>query len=745
MYLLKILVALVAVLFAVSLAAPAAEVSPQTSRAPAPSEAPAPIPDFSTPLNGPDVLPLADSTDTAECGDSTFVDQTSEASPRVDDCLVIVKNIAGGGRWEIEALIGQQHQLVQWGTCAFGVQRAVVGAPYFYVGNEDIIYAIMSSIEKFGSSGLVGSKGYMRCSPNFLSPGCNWGLYHTKSFLPRDAPNDMVSALTTPTNDFQAVSFLPSDVKEDDCGASDFVDQTNGGSPLVDDCLVIVKNIASNGRWNVEAVFGDQHQLVQWGTCAFGVQGKSSSAGSYYVGNGDIIDIIQSSIEMFGSSGVVAAKGSMQCNGQLSRSVNVAWGIYHTKIAKPRSVLPREISAGITPRDTPDPALPTPANDTSPIPDITTPGNDTQPATFVRDDQAGAQDHRCWNVLFGDQTADWSPEIDDCLVIAKNIASGGMWNVEAFVCKSHQLVQYGTCAFGVRAECRRGSNHDWFFHVGNQDIIDIINQSVDLFGSNGRVGATGSMSCQAVAMPPRVDWGLYHTKDLRLEQRQMASAGSGPRAIPDLPAPAVVTSPILDRTTPTNDQQPSIFSGGDEGTSVALTPRDSYDQPYPNNTAAAGLPAPNTTLPCPVFSTPTNDTHRPVFLASPADPQQAAADGNNECGDSTFENQISAASPLIDDCLRIATNIGKGGKWEVESTAKDQHQLVQYGTCALGVQGLDGIAFFFYVGNQDIIDLIHESIRMYGFDGRVQTAGEMQCSSGISKPPTVGWGIYHTK
>lgn len=32
-----------------------------------------------------------------ECGDSTFVDQTSDASPKVEDCLQIIKNIEGDG------------------------------------------------------------------------------------------------------------------------------------------------------------------------------------------------------------------------------------------------------------------------------------------------------------------------------------------------------------------------------------------------------------------------------------------------------------------------------------------------------------------------------------------------------------------------------------------------------------------------------------------------------------------------
>lgn len=33
------------------------------------------------------------------CGDSTFINQTSGASPKVSDCRVIISNISGGGTW----------------------------------------------------------------------------------------------------------------------------------------------------------------------------------------------------------------------------------------------------------------------------------------------------------------------------------------------------------------------------------------------------------------------------------------------------------------------------------------------------------------------------------------------------------------------------------------------------------------------------------------------------------------------
>lgn len=50
------------------------------------------------------------------------------------------------------------------------------------------------------------------------------------------------------------------------------------------------------------------------------------------------------------------------------------------------------------------------------------------------------------------------------------------------------------------------------FYVGNQDIIDLINDSTQKFGCGGVVGSKGAMTCQAALEPPRVEWGIYHTK-----------------------------------------------------------------------------------------------------------------------------------------------------------------------------------------------------------------------------------------
>lgn len=72
-----------------------------------------------------------------DCGDSTFVDETSDASPLISDCEIIVSNIQNGGSWTTGDG-GYWRQLVQFGTCALGVQGDFQ-AQVFYVGNEDIM------------------------------------------------------------------------------------------------------------------------------------------------------------------------------------------------------------------------------------------------------------------------------------------------------------------------------------------------------------------------------------------------------------------------------------------------------------------------------------------------------------------------------------------------------------------------------------------------------------------------------
>jgi len=114
-----------------------------------------------------------------------------------------------------------------------------------------------------------------------------------------------------------------------DCGDSSFINQSTGGSPLISDCQQITRNIASSGTWPVAS--GAQRKLVQYGTCALGAQ-LSNTANIAYVGNQDIIDLINTSIDKFSWNGKVGAKCTMDCQSArgLIGSSRVDWGIYHT-------------------------------------------------------------------------------------------------------------------------------------------------------------------------------------------------------------------------------------------------------------------------------------------------------------------------------------------------------------------------------------------------------------------------------
>ncbi|KID87249.1 hypothetical protein MGU_05659 [Metarhizium guizhouense ARSEF 977] len=115
----------------------------------------------------------------------------------------------------------------------------------------------------------------------------------------------------------------------------------------------------------------------------------------------------------------------------------------------------------------------------------------------------------------------------------------------------------------------------------------------------------------------------------------------------------------------------------------------------------------------------------------------------DDCGASTFENHSSNGSPLVADCRQIAANIANGGTWTVANIG--QRQLVQYGTCAFGVEVLKPFdAFTTRIGNQDIIDLINESINRFQWQDKVGAAGNMMCQTESFSENRVAWGLYHT-
>lgn len=113
----------------------------------------------------------------------------------------------------------------------------------------------------------------------------------------------------------------------------------------------------------------------------------------------------------------------------------------------------------------------------------------------------------CGASSFTDQTSGASPSVSDCQGIIDNIqGTDGEWEVENAVEQQHQIVQFGSCKFGVQGKKINGNIN---FHVGAQDIIDVIGQSIKQFGGGGKVGAKGNMDCKGDVNTVPIEWGIY--------------------------------------------------------------------------------------------------------------------------------------------------------------------------------------------------------------------------------------------
>ncbi|KAM0453130.1 hypothetical protein ACHAPV_009086 [Trichoderma viride] len=68
------------------------------------------------------------------------------------------------------------------------------------------------------------------------------------------------------------------------------------------------------------------------------------------------------------------------------------------------------------------------------------------------------------------------------------------------------IASLGTCHFGVD---NSGVTGDVTYYTGSQDIVNIITQSIALYGGGDQVGAKGYMECAGDAGSQYVEWGLY--------------------------------------------------------------------------------------------------------------------------------------------------------------------------------------------------------------------------------------------
>jgi hypothetical protein len=77
----------------------------------------------------------------------------------------------------------------------------------------------------------------------------------------------------------------------------------------------------------------------------------------------------------------------------------------------------------------------------------------------------------------------------------------------------------------------------------------------------------------------------------------------------------------------------------------------------------------------------------------------------------------------------------------------EHRKIASYGTCAFGLKGSGGgSASVIQIGNEDIIDLIRDSIgKGFAFDGKVGAKGRMSCQeAGAGQSGAMmEWGIYH--
>lgn len=107
-----------------------------------------------------------------------------------------------------------------------------------------------------------------------------------------------------------------------------YIEETTSGSPVIDDCLVIVKNIeGTSGSWikPIERQYG----ILNFGTCTFGIEGKGRKGNvDEYIGAQDVVDIIRYTSKHWGhGTGKMQGKGVMQCDGNIKKQ-EVHWAIY---------------------------------------------------------------------------------------------------------------------------------------------------------------------------------------------------------------------------------------------------------------------------------------------------------------------------------------------------------------------------------------------------------------------------------
>jgi hypothetical protein len=118
------------------------------------------------------------------------------------------------------------------------------------------------------------------------------------------------------------------------------------------------------------------------------------------------------------------------------------------------------------------------------------------------------KDH-CGASSFENQGSDASPLVGDCKQIIRNIEEDASTDWTHGITGQREILKFGSCAFGIKRTGGTGGAVQ--FRVGGQDVIDVINDAIKQFASDGKIGAKGVMSCSGTTVNTKVnvEWGIY--------------------------------------------------------------------------------------------------------------------------------------------------------------------------------------------------------------------------------------------
>ncbi|EDO65296.1 hypothetical protein GE21DRAFT_2747 [Neurospora crassa] len=151
---------------------------------------------------------------------------------------------------------------------------------------------------------------------------------------PSSPPNSSSSSSPNPSSpSTTGLTKRSSGNNKDHCRGGGYFNATSPGSPLVDDCKVIIQNISPRGgTWHYMS--GTQRTLVRHGSCALGIESTPDVPKGLQtlVGDLDISEWIQRSIDRYQWKGKVGSYGDTQCVSQTFKGdeYTLRWGLYHS-------------------------------------------------------------------------------------------------------------------------------------------------------------------------------------------------------------------------------------------------------------------------------------------------------------------------------------------------------------------------------------------------------------------------------